>query len=505
MNINIYKQEISDGIADQISSNSIYCQSLAKMSEAMLPELESLTDEELQRIGSSMAGDKRQFDLYNLESVLVSTGWNKNDDVFNREELWLARETPEDKPFNFMHNEKDIIGHITGNRVVDKSGVDIHSKDDLPEDFDILTKAVIYKEWSDLEQRSRVSRIISEIEEGKWFVSMECLFPAFDYAMISPDGEKSILERNEASAFLTKHLRAYGGEGEYNNYRVGRMLRNLSFSGKGLVSNPANPESLILSNESFSESKSIISTTSSIKESYDMSSELENQVSILKKELAESKSANEVLKEKVIAEQKAEFESQISNLESSLAEKQEEITKAEVSAKAESEVLESDIKLLKESLAQKEESLAAKEEDLKEKDEKLAMMKKKEAMMKRKAQLSEIGFSEEDCEATIATFEDVSEEVFENIVATMKKKAEMPDFIKKKMEEKKEDDKEDKSKASDDDVENLDLEAESDENAAASLQNLDNQEDEADALRAYASNWFEKSVLKSTQNLKEGE
>jgi hypothetical protein len=334
---------------------------------------------------------------------------------------------------------------------------------------------------------------------------MECLFPAFDYAMISPDGEKSILERNEASAFLTKHLRAYGGEGEYNNYRVGRMLRNLSFSGKGLVSNPANPESLILSNESFSESKSIISTTSSIKESYDMSSELENQVSILKKELAESKSANEVLKEKVIAEQKAEFESQISNLESSLAEKQEEITKAEVSAKAESEVLESDIKLLKESLAQKEESLAAKEEDLKEKDEKLAMMKKKEAMMKRKAQLSEIGFSEEDCEATIATFEEVSEEVFENIIATMKKKAEMPDFIKKKMEEKKEDDKEDKSKASDDDVENLDLEAESDENAAASLQNLDNQEDEADALRAYASNWFEKSVLKSTQNLKEGE
>ena len=236
-----------------------------------------------------------------------------------------------------------------------------------------------------------------------------------------------------------------------------------------------------------------------------MSNELENQVSILKKELAESKSANEVLKEKVIAEQKAEFESQISNLESSLAEKQEEITKAEASAKAESEVLESDIKLLKESLAQKEESLAAKEEDLKEKDEKLAMMKKKEAMMKRKAQLSEIGFSEEDCEATIATFEEVSEEVFENIIATMKKKAEMPDFIKKKMEEKKEDDKEDKSKASDDDVENLDLEAESDENAAASLQNLDNQEDEADALRAYASNWFEKSVLKSTQNLKEGE
>jgi len=504
MNINIYDQEISDGIADQISNNSIYCQSIAKTSEVLFPELKSLTDNELQKIGCSMAGNEGQFDLYNLESVLVSTGWNKNDDVFDRKELWLARETPEDKPFNFMHNEKDIIGHITGNRVVDKLGMEIQSEDDLPEDFDILTKAVIYKEWSDLEQRSRMSKIISEIEEGKWFVSMECLFPAFDYAMIGPDGEKSILERNEASAFLTKHLRAYGGEGEYNNYRVGRMLRNLSFSGKGLVSNPANPESLILSNESFSQSKSIILTTSSIKESYDMSTELENQVSILKQELSEAKVANEALKEKVVAEQKAEFESQISNLESSLAEKQEEVAKATEQA----EEFKSSIESLNESLAKKEEELKDKEEAMMEKDKKLATMKKKEAMMKRKAQLSEIGFSDEDCEATIATFEDVSEEIFENIVATMKKKAEMPDFIKKKVEEKKEDedkeDEDDKSKASDEE-EALDVEAEAVESSEASLQNLDNQEEEADALRAYASNWFETSVLKSTQNLKEGE
>ena len=495
MKINIFEQEIIDGIAPQISNNSIYCQSIAKTSQSMFPELESLTDEELEKIGSSMAGKKGQFDLYNLESVLVSTGWNKNDDVFDRKELWLARETPEDKPFNFMHNEKDIIGHITGNRVVDKSGVEILSEDDLPEDFDILTTAVIYKEWSDLEQRSRMSKIISEIEEGKWFVSMECLFPAFDYAMIGPDGQRSVLERNEASAFLTKHLRAYGGEGKYNNYRVGRMLRNLSFSGKGLVSNPANPESLILSNESFSESKSIILTTSSIKESYNMSNELENQVSILTKELSEAKLANEALKEKVVAEQKAEFESQISNLETSLAEKQDEIAKATELA----EELKSSVESLEESLAKKDKELKDKEEAMMEKDKKLAMMKKKEAMMKRKAQLSEIGFSEEDCEATVATFEDVSEEVFENIVATMKKKAEMPDFIKKKMEEKEE--KEDKGKASEEEP-SLDLEAEESEEASASVQNLDDQENEAEALRAYASNWFETSVLKSTQNLK---
>ena len=119
-------------------------------------------------------------------------------------------------------------------------------------------------------------------------------------------------------------------------------------------------------------------------------------------------------------------------------------------------------------------------------------------MMKRKAQLSEIGFSEEDCEATVATFEDVSEEVFENIVATMKKKGLVP-F------ENKEDKEEDKGKASEEEEPSLEAEAEEVETTSASVQNLDDQEDEAEALRAYASNWFETSVLKSTQNLKEGE
>jgi hypothetical protein len=69
-------------------------------------------------------------------------------------------------------------------------------------------------------------------------------------------GETKIVKRNEASAFLTKHLRSYGGDGIYEDYKVGRLLRNLSFSGKGLVSKPANPRSVILEgNDLFDESK----------------------------------------------------------------------------------------------------------------------------------------------------------------------------------------------------------------------------------------------------------
>ena len=111
-----------------------------------------------------------------------------------------------------------------------------------------------------------MKNIIAEIEEGKWFVSMECLFPAFDYALQTSEGETKIIERNEASAFLTKHLRAYGGEGTYENYRIGRLLRNLAFSGKGLVSKPANPRSIFDKGENSDESKSQTLTISSVKE-----------------------------------------------------------------------------------------------------------------------------------------------------------------------------------------------------------------------------------------------
>ena len=63
-----------------------------------------------------------QIDLFYIKSVLVSTGWNKNDDVFKNDATWAARNTPVDKQFNLMHNENTIIGHITDSYVVDRQG-----------------------------------------------------------------------------------------------------------------------------------------------------------------------------------------------------------------------------------------------------------------------------------------------------------------------------------------------------------------------------------------------
>ena len=218
-------------------------------------------------------------------------------------ETWVARKTPEDKPFNYMHDEMDIIGHITANRVVDFEGEAIdESIETPPKDFNIITDAVIYKSWSDVEQRERINTLVEEIKEGKWYVSMECLFPNFDYALIDSEGQTKLIERSEASAFLTKHLRAYGGSGLYEDYKVGRLLRNISFSGKGLVSKPANPRSVILEgNKSFDESNSQILTVSSIKETY-MSDSNDAKIAELQSALEQAAAENKQLLEKIAAE-----------------------------------------------------------------------------------------------------------------------------------------------------------------------------------------------------------
>ncbi len=187
-------------------------------------------------------------DLARLKSLLVSTGWNLNDDVFHVLQTWTARSTPVDKPFNYEHNQKDIIGHITGASVVDELSQAVSndiSPDALPAKIHIITDFVLYKFWTDAEQQTRIDTILNEIPQGLWFVSMECLFDDFDYAIIDSKGQHRVVARDDKSAFLTKHLRAYGGDGLYKDHKVGRLLKNIIFSGKGLVRKPANPESII--------------------------------------------------------------------------------------------------------------------------------------------------------------------------------------------------------------------------------------------------------------------
>jgi myosin heavy subunit len=75
---------------------------------------------------------------------------------------------------------------------------------------------------------------------------MEAWFDDFSYALKDPaTGACQVVARDDQTAFLSKHLRAYGGSGAYGRYRLGRVLRHIVFAGKGIVTHPANPDSII--------------------------------------------------------------------------------------------------------------------------------------------------------------------------------------------------------------------------------------------------------------------
>ena len=199
-------------------------------------------------------GGERDSDLHYVQSLLVTTNWNKNDDVFDNLEVWHARHTPQHKPTNVGHNEHEIVGHMTANWVIDENGDlidDFTSLDNLPSLFHVVNGSVIYKAWQDEKLLERAQNLIDEINSGHKFVSMECIFTGFDYAVLTPNGQSKIIARSDETSFLTKHLRAYGGTGLYDGFKVGRLLRNITFTGKGFVDKPANPNSIIFDKDKF--------------------------------------------------------------------------------------------------------------------------------------------------------------------------------------------------------------------------------------------------------------
>lgn len=189
---------------------------------------------------------KEQPDLALVVAILVSTGWNLNDDIFTPAEVWKARFSPLHKPMNDNHDAEKILGHIVQSRALDKDGVEIELEDNEtpPDEFDIEVAGVLYRAFPQLS--ARIDEIIAKAKSGEMFVSMEAWFPDFGYGLIDPvTGQTKLIERNESTAFLTKHLRVYGGSGQYQDFKVGRVLKNIIFGAQGFVDIPANPESVI--------------------------------------------------------------------------------------------------------------------------------------------------------------------------------------------------------------------------------------------------------------------
>lgn len=243
----IYTHEKEAGLSDKI---------LSTLSLNYFIPLESATQQTIEEfLGQTKATDTpisfaNSRIGYPIKTILASVGWNKNDDVFDKAQMWRARYTPIDTPINKEHNAKEIIGHIKSVSAIDFEGNNLNldwDESQIPELYHLITSGILYTNYfHDMADREKMYELIAEIRDGKWFVSMEVLFQDFDYAIIKPDGEKGVIARKEETSWLTKCLRIYGGSGEHEGYKVGRLLKEMCFSGKGVVKQPANTPSIFL-------------------------------------------------------------------------------------------------------------------------------------------------------------------------------------------------------------------------------------------------------------------
>ncbi len=403
---------------DGVFKTQAYCQLLSEeddLKERLLSVAET----------SSLFDDnKDRWDLFPFYSILVSTGWNKNTDIFDPIELWRARHSPEDKSVNVMHQQSNIIGHITRNITVGEDLKPIPEnteEDNVPVRLHIITSSVIYKFWEDPQKQSEMNKILADVDTSKFSVSMECLFKNFDYVLMNAKGEQRLLPRTPETAFLTKHLRQYGGTGTYQEYTMGRLLRNITFSAQGLVNKPANPESIISKNLNiFSDFRSLGYITLDSLDRENSMTELELQAKYDKLE----KSYNEL---------HAKAEDMKSKLDevhtSTLAEKDEELKK-EKEKKAEAERT---VESLKQTIAEKEKEVEKKEKEME--DAKCSLTAELEAERKTREAYEEAGRKSKRTESLLVAeikdmdktkavslvekFKDLSDDSFSMMVTTL--------------------------------------------------------------------------------------
>lgn len=405
--IDIFQKEIDDKLDEMIRANA----SIAYTAPIIIKDVK-VVPPTVDVPGFMVASVD---DLFPMNSILASTGWNLNDDVFDPVQMWMAKHSPVNKPFNMDHVQRDIIGHITACLPVDDSLAAIPLDtpiDSLPDPYHLLTSSVIYKMYpDDPDFEASIARTINEIRDNQWFVSMECLFQGFDYAVRSANASQKVIERNQETAFLTKHLRAYSGTGAYNNQRIGRLMKNITFSGKGLVRNPGNPNSVIFADRHkfIAASKDVVYLTNESESSNNLpekpTMDLQEQINELKAALTKVTSEKEKLSSELADANVNSFKTKASELETSVKAKDEALA-----------VAQKEIDTLKATVKVAEDKVVAAEKDAKELADKFEKMKKDKSKSDRISKLVAASFPLDKAEMLVAGFENSTDEEFEGIV-----------------------------------------------------------------------------------------
>lgn len=395
--IKIYNKEIADNLAVAMKNNVVTMASAIQKTKFDVNNIP-----QIQKVIAS--ANPNQPDLYYRYAILASVGWNANDDVFDKGQTWSAKNSPTDKQLNFGHDDSYIIGHMTDDFILDEKGVLISADtkiEDVPSKYDIGVGFVLYRALANEERNQKVEEIIEGIDNGDWFVSMECRFRDFDYAVIDKAGNHNVIARAEESSYLTKYLRSYGGSGQYQDYKVGRLLKDFTFTGIGIVANPANKRSVIFNTDDmkdFSSTGSII-----IKDT-----KMDEQIKELKAQLAtanqkiddQKKASDEALanEKKVLTTKVEELTNSVANVNKLVAEKDKALADAQNETKAANE------------------KVAGLEGQLEAAKKEVDQYKKEKAKADRISQLVKAGVSETEALEIYTTWADASDAQFASVV-----------------------------------------------------------------------------------------
>jgi hypothetical protein len=212
---------------------------------------ESISQQAQEKAGVLAFPDEKQNDLQYIRSILVSAGTNKNGAHFMPSEMLRAHNTVVNKAIDIEHDEEKVIGHIYECAFLHKDGEQFDPNQAIAEaeesgasldelDIDIVVAGVIHK--------MRFPELADEVSNGDWKVSMECYFKDFDIKI----GD-TIITRQEAqmlgydpNELVGNFVKITANNKELGVHPAARVLRGITFSGMGIVKNPANPHSIIL-------------------------------------------------------------------------------------------------------------------------------------------------------------------------------------------------------------------------------------------------------------------
>jgi hypothetical protein len=249
---------------------------------------------------------------------------------------------------------------------------------------------------------------------------MECFFKGFDYGLINKStGEYKVLTRDNSTAYLSKYLRAYGGYGEHENYKIGRVLRNITFSGKGYVDKPANPDSIIFSKDSFKFLEKNDDFTKSGVTIFQSTEQMENNTMSEQAENTVADCSEAALAAEVVA---TELKNEIESMKNAHAEVLNNVTSEKDQLVAEKEEAAKKMKDYEDKMKKMEASIVELETKLNQANEAVAAYMKKEKKMVRKAALVENGYEDDNIESVLEKFENVDDETFAAMTEMLKTK-----------------------------------------------------------------------------------